>query len=412
MKMETKEKGLKRRKFLKTTGIMSAAMIFLSGWDRKALAAISPAKGYMPTRVLGRTGVSVSIIGLGGSIDWATNQSLLKMAFQMGVTLWDTGNGYANGRSELGYGQFFNKYPEGRKKIFLLTKASGLNNDPAGLSEDLNLSLERLKTDYIDLYCLPGLQNPSALTPEVKAWVEQKKKESKIRFFGFSTHKNMDRMLKKASDLDWIDAVLTSYNYQLVSHDNDIKKAIDACSKTGVGIIAMKSQGSKFSRLSLSRYLPDDLSIVNHFMEKGYTLEQAKLKMVWENQKISCCLSHITNMTILKDNVASAMDNVKLTSGDIGMLNKLSEINRRLYCRGCMMCESVMESECIIPDVLRYMMYYHSYGEKDRARYHFREIPEAIKGTLASRDYSLAERVCPNKIEIGKAMKEAVRILG
>jgi hypothetical protein len=65
-----------------------------------------------------------------------------------------------------------------------------------------------------------------------------------------------------------------------------------------------------------------------------------------------------------------------------------------------------------IPDVLRYMMYYNSYCKTDDARRLFRELPEPVRNSLALRDYSTAEVVCPNKIEIGKAMREAIRMLG
>jgi hypothetical protein len=57
------------------------------------------------------------------------------------------------------------------------------------------------------------------------------------------------------------------------------------------------------------------------------------------------------------------------------------------------------------------MMYFNSYGERDQARRQFRELPEGIRNNLVSRDYSPAERICPHRIQIGEAMKEAVRIL-
>jgi hypothetical protein len=57
------------------------------------------------------------------------------------------------------------------------------------------------------------------------------------------------------------------------------------------------------------------------------------------------------------------------------------------------------------------MMYYNSYNERDEARELFRQIPDDIRSAMASRDYSGAERVCPNGIKIGRAMREAVRLL-
>ena len=71
-----------------------------------------------------------------------------------------------------------------------------------------------------------------------------------------------------------------------------------------------------------------------------------------------------------------------------------------------------MGAENRIPDVMRYMMYYNSYGEKGHARRQFAELPEAVRKALASRDYSAAESLCPQGIKIGAVMRDAVRILG
>lgn len=418
------EKPINRRTFIKTTAAGCASMALSSGLacnsksddlpsdpSSEASAKEEPAKGAMPTRPLDRTGVSVPILGLGGDIDWTINQSLLRMAYNMGITLWDTGNAYQNGKSEIGYGQYFNKYPDDRKNIFLISKASWDKVDPAGLSEHLNLSLERLQTDYIDLYGMHSITEPKALTPEIKAWAEQKKKEGKIRLFGFSAHKNMAPLLTKSADLGWIDAVIFTYNYQVASQSS-IKKAMEKCLKAGVGMIAMKSQGIQYDiRKGLYTFLPGDQEIINHFTEKGYSLPQAKMKMVWENDKITSCLSEITNLTILKENVTAATDNVKLSSEDIVMFKMLAEINRNSYCQGCTRCESVMTCESRIPDVLRYMMYYNGYGKRDEARRLFRELPTVVRDKLASMDYTVAEAACPNKIQIGKAMKQASILL-
>jgi len=114
---------------------------------------------------------------------------------------------------------------------------------------------------------------------------------------------------------------------------------------------------------------------------------------------------------MLKDNVAAATDGAQLSGRDKEMLDNLARNNRNLYCQGCMRCESVLGSESRVPDVLRYMMYYNSYGKTNDARRLFRELPEIVRNSLASRDYSRAERVCPNHVEIGKAMRRAVNLL-
>jgi len=445
--MRTEKKKINRRTFLKAAGIGSASLAVSTGLAGDVLAAEVEKKTSskeMPTRILGKTGVPVSILGMGGSVDTSGYLVLLRLALNMGVNYWDSANSYGNGRNEEVIGQFYSKYPEDRKKVFQVTKASRVT-EPKGLNEQLSLSLERMKTNYIDLYLMHGLQDPGVLTPEIKSWVEQKKKEGKIKFFGFSCHGGMARMFMHASTLGWIDAVMGTYNYKLIN-DDDMKKSIAACAKANIGIIAMKTQGQSIGmpvnmpegqegRQSGSGMQPqgqggqeqgpppgmqdqgaskepEDLSAMSHFIEKGYTLEQAKLKAIWEDKRITVCLSEMTSMTMLKDNVAAAVDGVKLSDGDREMLNRLAQFNRNLYCQGCMRCESVMGAESRIPDVLRYMMYFNSYGKTDDARRLFKELPDSVRNSLALRDYSPAERACPNKIEIGKAMRKAFTMLG
>jgi len=430
--METQRKTISRRTFLKTSGMGSASVALSAGFYGKLLAAEGAnqsSSNKMPTRVLGRTGFPVSILGMGGSIDASGYQTLLRIGLNMGINYWDSANSYGNGKNEQVIGEFFSKYPEDRKKVFQVTKASR-TTEPKRMSEQLDLSLERMQTDYIDLYFIHMLQDPNLLTPEIKAWAEQKKKEGKIRFFGFSCHANMSSMLTRAATLGWIDALMASYNYQLINND-DMKKAVDACHKAGIGLIAMKTQGQ---RIGPPQNMPggrdgetmgppqgmqngdsgqeqDDLSAASHFMEKGYTLEQAKLKVVWEDKRISVCLSEMTNLAMLKDNVAAAVDDIQLSARDREVLDGYACNNRSLYCHGCMRCESVMGAETRIADVLRFMMYYNSYGKTDDARRLFRGLPEQVRNGLASRDYSSAERACPNRIEIGKVMKKAAVML-
>ena len=410
--MKSKKKKMDRRTFIKTTG-MGATSLALSGGLSGKLLTAEAAQGNssdikaMPTRILGKTGVPVPILSLGGIIDWTINQSLLRMSLNMGINYWDTAHNYENGKSELGIGQHFEKYHEDRKKIFLVSKSSG-SNEPRGMTQRLNTSFERMKTDYIDLYFLHGANMPNTLTPEVKAWVEQRKKEGKIRFFGFSCHSNMAGMLTHASDLGWIDVIMPSYNYSLMNNE-DINRGIDACYKAGIGLVAMKTQGQRFGPGGSAR--DEDIAVTESFMAKGYTLHQARLKAVWTDERIASCLSALYNLTILKDNVAAATDSVQLSWSDMNMLNRLAKVNRSFYCQGCMRCASVMASESRIHDILRYMMYYNSYGERDEARKLFRALPANIKNDLTLKDYSPAEGVCPNKIKIGKAMREAARLL-
>lgn len=405
---ENEKKEINRRTFLKATGIGGASLALSAGLAGKILAAeaAKETSRAIPKRILGKTGVSVPILAMGGITDWTTNQALLRVAFNMGLTYWDTSYGYANGKSEIGIGQYFEKYPEDRKKIFLVSKATGAEN-PEGMTQRLNESLERMKTDNIDLYFVHGPRSMDFFTKEVKAWSEQKKKEGKIKFFGFSTHMNMPEMLMQASTMGWMDVIMPTYNYRTMTQDNT-KKSIDACAKAGIGLVAMKVMAMRVMESETA----ENATAVNSIMAGGYTQEQARLKAVWKDERIASACVAMYSLNILKDNIAAATDNKQLSLRDIDMLNMYAENTRCQYCLGCTRCCTAMGSESRIPDVMRYMMYYNSYGERNYARSQFAELPESARKILATGDFTAAEALCPQSIKIGLVMRDAARVLG
>lgn len=137
-----RQEGLTRRSFMKTVGLGGAAVTSLE--VTRALAAPEQPEtkaASVPIRKLGRTGVEVSILSLGGMFDTINNQLLLKQAYNWGVRHWDTAEAYGNGLSEEGFGRFFSRYPEARKDIFLVTKLKP--QAPEGLTEGLDKCLDR-----------------------------------------------------------------------------------------------------------------------------------------------------------------------------------------------------------------------------------------------------------------------------
>ncbi|MFI5331942.1 MAG: aldo/keto reductase, partial [Desulfobaccales bacterium] len=110
-----KDSDLTRRDFMKTVGL--AGLAVAGAGVTGAIAApeppAAPAKAAtVPKRPLGKTGVEVSSLCLGGMFDTINNQLLLKQALKWGVSYWDTAESYGNGLSEEGYGRFFARNPE------------------------------------------------------------------------------------------------------------------------------------------------------------------------------------------------------------------------------------------------------------------------------------------------------------
>ena len=303
MSRKTKDADLTRRDFVTNIGLAGLAVVG------------------------GKTGVEVSILCLGGISDTINNQLLLKQALKLGVTYWDTSESYGNGLSEEGMGRFFSRNPEARKKIFLATK---LHAEGGNFTERLGGCLKRLKTPYVDLFLVHSLTHIKEITP-FKDWAAEMKQVGKIKAFGFSSHTNMADCLLGSVKLDWIDAVMLTYNFQVMNTPK-MQEAIRAASQAGIGLVAMKTQAGRPGRVKIASEAKAKMA--EHFLKRGFTDKQAKLKIVWENPNIASICSYMPNLTILSANVAAALDQTKLTREEVESFQQYALETRDYYCAG------------------------------------------------------------------------------
>ena len=241
----------------------------------------------------------------------------------------------------------------------------------------------------------------------IKAWAEEAKSQGKIRFFGFSTHSNMEECLLGAAKLGWIDGIMFTYNFR-VMHTEKMRKAVDECHNAGIGLTAMKTQstgwGSKGGPLN-----DKERALLDRFEKKGLSTGQAKLKAVWDDNRIASICSYMTNMNVLKENASAAMDNKKLSVSDIDCLKQYARKTASNYCTGCAyVCEPITNNQIPVSDVMRYLMYSRCYGETERAKSAFGELSSEVRRRMADVDYSRAENKCPQGMPIGLLMREAV----
>jgi uncharacterized protein len=405
--MNDESNKLNRRDFLKTAGgaglasILGTAAAFADPNKSKTKEPNAPKEIYpqVPRRKLGKTGVMVPMLNLGGIFDIVENQIILRKALDWGVNYWDTAHGYMNGNSELGIGKFLAKNKDVRKDLFIVTKTSG-SKSIEDMEKSLKTSLERMQTPYVDLLFWHGLKNPSDLTDELKAFAKSAKDRGLIKFYGFSTHSNMATCLDAAAKLDWIDVIMTTYNFREMQ-DSAMQSAVDACHKAGIGLIAMKTQAKGPST-------EGDKKLVGHFMEKGFTEHQAKLKAVWQDERIASICSAMYSVATLVSNVAASLDKTKLTQADMDMLKEYAAATCSGYCAGCeQICASAMP-EVPIRDMMRCAMYHDSYGSRQLAQENFAAIDASVRNTMASLDYSHVEQICPNRLPIGRIVKDIV----
>lgn len=409
--MKEQQNKIDRRNFLKTVGAAGLGSVLIS---TKAIAEPNdpnavkkppkPKLPQVPRRKFGKTDIDVSCLSLGAMFNVIDNQIVLRKALEWGVNYWDTANSYVNGNSEIGIGKFLKKQPDIRKDLFIVTKASGAATAEQ-IEERLQKSLQRMNTKYIDLYYAPhAMSDPAQLTDELRQWAQSAKKRKLIRFFGFSTHKNMAQCLTAAAKLDWIDGIMTSYNFRLMQ-DEKMLEAVEACHQKGIALIAMKTQAQKVENEESNK-------LVQHFRSKDFTEGQAKIKTVLQDERFCSACVGMKSIALLTENTAAVVDKTKLIPDDMKVLEKHAKQTCSGYCAGCAnICDGALPDMLYTSDIMRYLMYYNSYGDRDRAKELFAQIPYGVRNKLLSIDYSLAEAHCPQRLPISKLIAEAVSSL-
>jgi len=406
MRRKTKDSDLTRREFVTTIGLAGMTAIGV-GVTEALTATEQPATDAMkaqtvPKRKLGKTGAEVSILCFGGINDTPNNQLLLKQARKWGVTYWDTAESYGHGLSEQGIGLFFSRNPGARQEIFLATK---LHTKRGDFTERLDNCLKRLQTPYVDLFLIHGIEEATPF----KDWAAEMKKAGKIKFFGFSTHTNMEDCLLAAARLDWIDVVMLTYNFQVMNNPK-MQEAIKVASQAGIGLVAMKAQAGTPGRVKIASEAKAEMA--EHFLKRGFTDKQAKLKIIWENQKIASICSYMPNLTIFSANVAAALDQTKLTREEYDSFQRYALETKGDYCAGCgRICQEAVGGAIPVNEVMRCLMYHQYYGEPELARLTFAELPEAVRRQLTEVDYSPAEQACPRGLAIAALMRQAKEML-
>ena len=391
------ERDLTRRRLVVVGGgaIASSALSHALG-PAEALAA--PAR--VPRRVLGKTKQSIPILLLGGGSGFkGPFDPRIKTALDYGVNYIDTARKYASGRSEPNAALTLNSLKL-RDKTWITSKTD--SRDAAGFARAVDESLQAMKTSYVDLYYLHELVDPAPLDDkELLRTVDRLKKEGKIRYFGFSCHDgNVAELLHAAAARSYIDSVMFRYNFRQYGN-KELNLAIDKAHQAGVGLIAMKTQGSE-AGISDAWKKFEQTGKWNKF--------QSVLKAVWADERITAAVSHMDDMAKLKENIAAALDRKTLGTLEQDALRRYADATRHQACDGCShLCGSAVSGP-EIGRTLRYLMYHDAYGEHDQARELYRALPPEAR-RLTEVDFSAASLACPHGIDIAAQMRRAAEVL-
>jgi hypothetical protein len=398
-----KDGKLNRRDFFKKTAAIGLGTTVggSSLWQLgQAFAQIAIPEAPVPHRPFGRSGIRVSTLSLGGMFDILNNRLALAKALEWGINYWDTAEGYGGGRSEEGIGRWFARNPHTRKQVFLVTKLSTRRGGE--FTPRLEACLKRLNTDYVDLFFVHGIRGIGEMASSLKSWAQNMKKAGKIKLFGFSTHSNMEECLEGAAKLPWVDGIMFTYNYRLM-HEPRMKAAVEACYRAGIGLTAMKTQGGG----PVKSDSDSEIKMAGRFIQKGFSPYQAKLMAVWQDERIASICSQMPNLTIMATNAAAAVEPNRLSKSDHNLLAQYARETSGDYCAGCeRLCSKVLTERVPIGDVMRCLMYFHSYQDHGLARSTFERLPARTRQLLTQLDFSEAERSCPRKLPIGQLMRE------
>lgn len=353
-------KNLNRRGFLKT-GIAGVAGIALS--PSTIPQTLSQVTDDIIYRTLGRTGLRVPVVSFG--VMRSDNPGLCKAAYDKGIRLFDTANGYQNGNNETMLGNLFKSYP--RDSFFLATKvkAAGITREGTPTQETtaedflakFSTSLSRLQMDYVDILYVHDISNPEMLEykPIVNA-VQKLKKEGRVRFIGFSTHRNEAAVIDAAASKgDW-DVILTSYNFQQ-AYRKELDAAVHKAAGAGIGIVAMKTLAG------------------GGFMDKEKTKPintTAAIKWVLSNQDITTTIPGMTQFDQLDLNT-TILKNISMTDQERQDI-LIASAEPGLFCSGCQQCLASCPKGLAIPDLMRAYMYAYGYNNPAQAGELIREL--------------------------------------
>jgi predicted aldo/keto reductase-like oxidoreductase len=243
-----------RREFLEVAAAMTLMPLAACGGRTSQGGTTDgvPAAGgsLLPQRKLGRTGVAVSLVGLGGfhvGMQATEEESvrIVRAAVDGGITFLDNCWDYNDGESERRMG----KALEGgyREKVFLMSKIDG--RDAATAARQIDESLQRLRTDHLDLMQIHEVIRPTdpercfAAGGAVEALVAARQ-AGKIRYIGFTGHKSPRWHLEMLREADAhgfrFDTVQMPLNVLDAHHDSFEKNVLPVLVEKGIGVIGMK----------------------------------------------------------------------------------------------------------------------------------------------------------------------------
>jgi predicted aldo/keto reductase-like oxidoreductase len=199
--------------------------------------------------------------------------------------------------------------------------------------------------DYVDILYIHGVSNPELLEYKpILNTLKKLKKEGRVKFIGFSTHKNEPDVINAAAETENWDVILTAYNF-LQDYQKELAAAVKKAANAGTGIVAMKTMAG------------------GGFFDKEKTKPMntsAAMKWVLSNPDIHTIISGMTTYDHLNldEKILYDINPTEQEKNDI----LIAATQPGLYCSGCKKCLSECRSHLPVPDLMRAYMYAYGYS--------------------------------------------------
>jgi len=400
--------SINRRGFL---GTGAAALAATSSLGNGHAALAQPASkttqsAVLPKRILGRTGVEVSILNLG---TWRSVglDRILRFAWANGVRYVDTAKSYG---SEPAIGRWLQAMPEVRKELFLVTK--DVPSSPRQLIKQLDDRLSALQTDYVDLIFMHALGDHHFAaevnwpkSKEFKQTAEAIRKSGKARFVGFSSHHpRRPEILHAAAEGGYADVIMLQNNPWTAEGDA-MNRALDRCHKAGIGLISMKQVAGHTDLEQIGKRIPD-------LHERGLTPFQALLHAIWTDERFSSCCVSMRNTDQVRENAEAARAFKPLTKAEIHQLRDACIAAGPTLCASCDgRCSQAAGTSAELGNLTRLLTYHDHHGYRGEARRLYAQLPDAARD-WAGADLEAARQACPNKLDFARLLPRTDQVLG
>ncbi len=340
-------------------------------------------------------------------IDEETATRMIQTAIDGGVNYVDTAWPYHREQSEPFVGRCLE---DGyRERVKLATKMpSWLIKERADFDRYLNAQLERLRTDTIDFYLLHGLNKthwPHLRDLEVLVWAEGAIADGRIAHLGFSFHDDLATFKEIVDAHDWTFCQIM-YNYMDVDFQAGCEGLRHAAAN-GLAVVIMEPLRGG----SLTQTAPEPVASLWASAPTVRSQADWALQWLWNQPEVSLCLSGMSTMQHVEENLASAERSGvgSLTEEELRLVDRVREAYRELSpvpCTDCKYCQPCPNGVSI-PRIFDIFNQAKMYNDEARARRRYNQLLKPEERADNCVECGQCEAACPQQIEIIDWLKRA-----